>query len=348
MTSNPMKVCAVIAAAVWLGGCAMPVLPSGDAEVPLPTGVAPAADLRGAYRAALCARPAMAGDACAQTLYRFAGEVPAAAPSPAIADRYRLLFVPGFLASCFTSIHTFADVVAAAREAGFAVDELRAGGRDSVAANARGLADQIARLPSDGRRLVVIAHSKGAADILEAIVRQPGLAARIEAIIGVAGAFGGSPLADSLAFAYRVTLGAFPFTVCGPGEGDPLADLEPARRRAWWAAHEHAIRVPIYSLVTVPTPDRMSAMLLLPRAILAAHSRYNDGMLLAADQLAPGGRLLGVVNADHVSAAIPYPPGLPWVLWFTTAPFPRADVVLAAIDVVAAQSAAAAVAPAVR
>ena len=338
----------LIAIALALGGCAMPILPSGDADVPLPAGIAPTTDLRGAYRAALCARPAMTGSACGQTLYRFAGEVAAAAPSAAVAARYRLLFIPGFLASCFTSIHTFADVVAAARNAGFAVDELSAGGRDAIAVNARRLAEQIARLPPDGRRLIVIAHSKGAADVLEMIVQRPDLAARIHAVVGVAGAFGGSPLADSLAPFYRATFGAFPFAACAAGEGDPMADLEPARRRAWWAAHGQAIRVPMYSLVTVPAPDRLSAMLLLPQALLAAHSRYNDGMLLAADQLAPNGRLLGVVNADHVSAAIPYPPGLPWVLWFTTAPFPRADVVLAAIDVVAAQSATIATAPVVR
>jgi hypothetical protein len=336
----------LIALALALGGCAMPILPSGDVDVQLPAEIAPAADLRGAYRSALCARPAMAGSACGQTLYRFAGEVPATAPSAAVAARYRLLFVPGFLASCFTSIHTFADVVAAARDAGFAADELHAGGRDSVAANARGLADQIARLPEDGRRLVVIAHSKGAADVLEMIVQRPDLAARIDAVVGVAGAFGGSPFAESLALAYRATFGAYPFAACAEGEGDALADLEPAHRRAWWDAHGQAIRVPIYALVTVPTPDRLSAMLLLPQALLAARSRYNDGMLLAADQIAPGGRLLGVVNADHLSAAIPYPPGLPWVLWFTTAPFPRADVVLAAIDVVAGEHAP--VAPAVR
>lgn len=339
---------AVVAAAVALGGCALPILPAADADVGLPAGMAPATDLRGAYRAALCARPAMTGNACAQTLHRFAGEMTATAPPPAIPARYRLLFVPGFLASCFTSIHTFADVAEAARAAGFAVDELRAGGRDSVAANARGLADQIARLPEDGRRLVVIAHSKGAVDILEMIVRRPDLAARIDAVVGVAGAFGGSPLADTLASAYRVTFGAWPFAACAPGEGDPLADLEPARRRAWWSAHGHAIRVPVYALVSVPAPDRLSAMLLLPRALLATHSRYNDGMLLAADQVAPGARLLGVIDADHVSAAIPYPPGLPWVLWFTTTPFPRGDVVLAAIDVVAAQPATDAIAPAVR
>ena len=346
MRRVPAAVALVLAFA--LGGCAMPKLPRDESDVPLPHGLEPATDLRGAYRAALCARPAMSGSACAQALHRFAGEVPAAVPPSATAARYRLLFIPGFLASCFTSIHSFADAIDAARAAGFAVDELHVGGRDSLAANARDLAVQIAGLPADGRRLLVIAHSKGAADMLQMLVQRPDLAARIDAVLGIAGAFGGSPLADTLAFAYRVSFGAYPFAACTMGEGDAVADLEPGRRRAWWAAHAHEIRVPVYSLVTVPAPDRLSALLVLPHALLAGHSRYNDGMLLASDQLAPGGPLLGVVNADHVSAAIPYPPGLPWALWFSATPFPRADVVLAAIDVIAAQPTTAGGAPARR
>ncbi len=79
-------------------------------------------------------------------------------------------------------------------------------------------------------------------------------------------------------------------------------------------------------------------MLVLPHALLASRSRYNDGMLLARDQVPPGGRLLGVVDADHLTAAIPYPGGLPWALWFSDAPFPRADVILAAVDVALANA----------
>ena len=43
----------------------------------------------------------------------------------------------------------------------------------------------------------MIAHSKGAVDILEMIVRHPDLATRIDAVVGINGAFGGSPLADT-------------------------------------------------------------------------------------------------------------------------------------------------------
>ena len=85
--SNAGRMRFLIAVALALGGCALPILPSIDDDVQLPAEIAPAADLRGAYRGALCARPAMAGSACGQTLYRFAGEVPAASPTRSRACR---------------------------------------------------------------------------------------------------------------------------------------------------------------------------------------------------------------------------------------------------------------------
>ena len=47
-----------------------------------------------------------------------------------------------------------------------------------------------------------------------------------------------------------------------------------------------------------------------------------------------------VVNADHLSVAIPFPGGLPWTFTMTATPFPRPQVVLAAIDVIAEDLAA--------
>jgi hypothetical protein len=282
----------------------------------------------------------MAGLACEQALYRFAGETPAAPAAGADPARVRLLFVPGFLAACFAGIHSFEDAAVAARDAGFAADILVVGARDGIAVNARRIAAQIDALPQDGRRLVLLGHSKGAVDVLEMLVQRPDLRPRVAAVIGIAGAFRGSPLATSFALPYHALYGVWPPAGCATSEGEPLRDLTRERRAEWWQAHAQDIGVPVYGIVAVPEPDRLSAMLLLPRALLARTSPWNDGMMLAADQMPPGGALLGVVNADHVGAAIPYPQGLPWALWFAAAPFPRADVMLAAIDVAVAQPAA--------
>ena len=99
------------------------------AEVPpLPDGLADVRDLRAPFRAAFCARLQEGTAACDESLRSFAGEGTAARPAPARPDDYRLLFVPGFLATCFPGIHSFADMIEAARGEGF-LDRYARGGR---------------------------------------------------------------------------------------------------------------------------------------------------------------------------------------------------------------------------
>lgn len=305
-------------------------------EGPLPSALAGSRDLRGIYRAALCSRADIAAEVCARALRSYDGEAPAARPPPAAAARYRLLFVPGFMASCFPLIHSFEDAADAARKAGFAAEMVPVGGRNGIAANAQIIANAIEALPADGRRLVLIGHSKGANDILELLVTRPDLAPRVEAVLTVAGALQGSPLAEDLHFAYEYTLGVVPFPACERGQGDPVADLKPATREQWWKTVGATLRTPIYSLVTLPDLDRLSPGLVLAYTLLRRYTSDNDGMLRVQDQVAASGSLLGVVNADHLSVAIPYP-GYWWVFVFTSSYFPRPQAVLAALDVISAE-----------
>jgi pimeloyl-ACP methyl ester carboxylesterase len=302
----------------------------------LPEGLSTERDLRGVYRAAFCGRADIAADVCGRTLLSFDGESPAARPRPANPARYRLLFIPGFLASCFPGIHSFADIVEVARAQGFAADVLAVGGRNGVIANARLVAEQIDRLPDDGRRIVLVGHSKGAAEALEVLIQRPDLARNVAGVLTLAGALQGSPLAENLHNAYDVTLGALPFTSCDRGEGNPVVDLMLTSRREWWASVAPQLRTPVYSLVTLPDLDRLSPGLVTPYFLLSRYSRDNDGMLLARDQVAPGGNLLGVVNADHLTIGIPYP-GNAWVFIFAAVSFPRPQMVLAAVDVIASR-----------
>ena len=305
----------------WLLLAAWSVALSAHAEegsFPIP----PERDLRGVYRAALCTRDDMPAEECARTLRELAGVAPTNPPPRAISSRYRLLFVPGFMASCFPGIHSFADVVEAARKAGFAADVLAVGGRNGIASNANLIAQQMERLPADGRRIVRLGHSKGAEDALETLVARPELAAKVVAVLSVAGAVNGSPHADDLRGAYMLTLAEFPFSSCPLGEGDPVRDLMPATRRAWWANAGATLRTPVFSLVALPDLDRLSPSLVLPYFALSRFSSDNDGLLLARNELAPNGWLLGFVNADHLAVAIPYP-GNQFVLVFNATPFPR-------------------------
>ncbi|HTP98385.1 MAG TPA: hypothetical protein VMN56_03605 [Casimicrobiaceae bacterium] len=303
---------------------------------PLPVGLTSDHDLRGVYRAALCGRPDMPAADCETALRTYAGEVPAPRPPAAPAARYRLVFVPGFMASCFPGIHTFGDAADAARSVGYAVDVVDVGGRNGIAANARFLAEHLERTPADGRRIILVAHSKGADDSLQMLATRPDLAARVDALLTVSGALQGSPLADDLHFVYGVTFGVLPFESCDRGEGDAVADLQPQARRLWWQRMGSSLRTPIYSIVSLPDFDRLSPSLVLPYLTLSRVAPDNDGMLPVHSQVVPSARLLGVVNADHLKVAIPHP-GVMWLLAFSPAYFPRPQVVLAAVDVIAAQ-----------
>ncbi|MEJ2730694.1 MAG: hypothetical protein P8185_19700 [Deltaproteobacteria bacterium] len=68
----------------------------------------------------------------------------------------------------------------------------------SSARNARIIREAVMATPEPeaGRRLVLLGYSKGAPDILEAIAAFPDLQQRVAAVVSVAGAVGGSPLAN--------------------------------------------------------------------------------------------------------------------------------------------------------
>jgi hypothetical protein len=123
-----------------------------------PLAAAGVEDVRGRYRAAVCAR-LPAASPCDQVLIRLPGETPASTtiPPPDLADlaqRYRLVFVPGLLADCGERlVQPFADVMASLRQAGFVVYYFQVAGRGSSAANAQHLARQLAALGEEPRPL---------------------------------------------------------------------------------------------------------------------------------------------------------------------------------------------------
>src|SRR5215510_14838624 len=128
-----------IIAALMLAACARPPLytETTPPTVMTTSTAAGVRDMRGTYREALCRRLASSAYSCDDVLRRLPGE---SAPDPAfasvamsdLADRYRVGFVPGFMAECTKGIITpFADVLRALRTAGIDARTLDVGGRGS-------------------------------------------------------------------------------------------------------------------------------------------------------------------------------------------------------------------------
>ena len=152
---------------------------------------------------------------------------------------------------------------------------------------------------------MLIGYSKGAPDILEAVVSYPEIRQRIAAVVSAAGAVGGSPLANNATQSQLELLRHWPGARCTIGDGGAVESLRPSIRKKWLANHALPRDFPYYSLVTYPRPERISTILKSSYDKLSRVDARNDSQVLFYDQVIPGSTLLGYVNADHWALAVP-------------------------------------------
>jgi hypothetical protein len=173
--------------------------------------------------------------------------------------------------------------------------------------NARQIRDAIMAMPAEpgAPRLVMIGYSKGAPDIMEAVVAYPEIRPRIAAVVSTAGAVGGSALADDSEQYQADLLRYFPGATCTSGDGGGVASLRTGTRRAWLASHPLPRELRFYSLATFPRPERISSILRSNYDKLARIDARNDSQVIFYDQVIPGSTLVGYLNADHWALAVP-------------------------------------------
>lgn len=190
---------------------------------------------------------------------------------------------------------------------GFGAELLSVDGLSSSTHNAAQIRAGIAALPPehDGRPILLIGYSKGATDILEAIVEYPELQERVVAVLSASGSIGGSPLANGAQQKDLNIMRHFPGSQCSEGDGGALNSLRPAVRRAWLTEHTLPPEIAYYSLVTYPQPDRISSALGSMYRKLSQVDARNDGQVIYYDQVIPGSTLLAYLNADHWALAVP-------------------------------------------
>jgi hypothetical protein len=122
--------------------------------------------------------------------------------------------------------------------------------------------------------------------------------------VSIAGAVGGSPLADRFGGLYNLTLSHLPTGRCEKGDGDVVDSLRTDVRRPWLAEHELPDHVRYYSLSAFTVRDRVARALVSPWKMLLKLDRRNDGQLLPRDTLLPDSTVLGYLNADHWAVAM--------------------------------------------
>jgi pimeloyl-ACP methyl ester carboxylesterase len=249
-------------------------------------------------------------DHCEDFLLRLSDESPLdenPKPRKAFGNRYRILIVPGLFNECFASIALpFEASIESLRDRGFRIDQLVVSGRSSCDRNATHIAEVIGNmnLESDDA-LVLVGHSKGAVDILHFLINHSEKARKVVAVVSVAGAINGSPLAKKFGDLYNNLAQKIPLSSCNPGDGGAIDSLRYSTRLSWLDANPLPDSVAFFSLVAFTKRENINLLIRSGYDTLAAFNPRNDGLLLSADQIIPGSTLLGYANADHLSVALP-------------------------------------------
>ncbi len=227
--------------------------------------------------------------------------------------KLRILVVSGIYSDCIDHIaNAYSEALTHLEKFGFRTGDLRVSGRSSTTHNALQISNALRGmelLPEE--KVVLVGYSKGAPDILEAVVAYPEIRQRVAAVVSVAGAVGGSPLADMIDEPYLGLLRRIPVPTCPPGVGDPIESLKRATRQQWLSRNHLPESVKYFSLAAFAERADVSAILQPAYDQLALIEPRNDSQVLYYDQIIPGSTLLGYVKADHWAVAMPFSQKLP-------------------------------------
>ena len=312
-----------------------------------PAGQAGIVDGRAEFRAVFCGLMRRdhphGGDDCNRWLRRFPDEAAPAANPPRLDDApaVNIVIVGGLFSECLPAGFTFGDAAPRLRAGGYRISYAPVKGRASAEANAAIVRAHVARerAATPAMPLVIVAYSKGVTDTMTALAAYPELADSVGAVISVAGVVNGSRAADQLHRLYDATAGLLPYSRCPGSDGGEVRSLTHAYRRNWLATNTLPATPLYFSIVGLPSPQRVSAVFSAFRRSLARIDARNDGQMIYADAILPRSALLGYANADHFAIALPIAGALSEarLLGINRNDFPRAQLVEAAIRIAQAR-----------
>ncbi len=268
---------------------------------------APGADETGKFADIFCSvldQNSDAGNwgACSQYLETPSQTKLTLAPIP---NKYRLLIVPGIMNSCASAAPAFDEGQKVLRDKYGMTVELLAVPNDASEVNAKTIAQYLKdHTKDDQRKYIVLGYSKGAPDLQTMLATDKEAAGLVAAFVTVAGAVGGSPIADFLPAQLDKYMQMMKFGNCKGDVSTGFKSLRRDVRQAFLASYPNPI-VPSYSVAAVSDPSNTSKMLLESWKLLSVYDSKQDSQLTRQDSIIPGAKYLGTARADHLAVGLP-------------------------------------------
>jgi hypothetical protein len=232
-----------------------------------------------------------------------------AAPLDAIPTRWTLLLVGGFGAECVADrVPAFVDAAEHLKtEHQIDWDRVKVSAFGSSEQNAAMIADYL-RGQASGKAFIVVAHSKGAADVMVALESHPTETRAIAALITVAGAVGGSYLVDDFLDLNERLVKRLELPGCLgpqiPGAANAVDSMRREVRQQFLARSTSTL--PSFSISAVAGEDRMSRALKPLWQRLRRYGREQDSHIVERESIVPWGTFLGRALGDHWAVAMPF------------------------------------------
>jgi len=222
-------------------------------------------------------------------------------------SKYRVLVIPGVLSSCQANTQAFQDGQKHLQEKhGMTVEFLQTA-NDTSTNNGAKIASYLREKMSgsDLRKYIIVSYSKGSPDVQEALVNDSEARNAVAAHVTIAGAIGGSPIAETMPAIAQRYAGMLKLGTCDGNVADAFKSLRQDVRKQFLQDHPDPL-VPSFSLAAVSDETTTSKMLLEAWKLLTAYDPRTDSQLLQSDALIPGGNFLGTLHADHLAVALNY------------------------------------------
>ncbi|MDH5536767.1 MAG: hypothetical protein OEZ08_14520 [Betaproteobacteria bacterium] len=223
--------------------------------------------------------------------------------------RHKVLLVPGYLGNLQPTY--FAEQLRWLAAIGVDREKVAIRSGHSVAVNAPIVA---AAIRDSARPVVLITHSKGSVDALEALRAEPSLRKKVKGWVSLQGAFFGSPVADILldgsmldpAVAAAI-LGFFGGTM------ESARDLTTGASRGYYRDHAAAIgavvrEVPAIAFATAldgAPGARIKTLLDIPRELMWREGIRSDGLVPTEAAVLPGMNFVKLAGVDHIAPVMP-------------------------------------------